>query len=645
MSRQTNSKVVELIDEDNLEDIVPNPRKSRKRPAEDDDEVVMILNVDQPFVLPRHAQRAIKSIMDNNQDFEDDLVTAAVKAYCKQNPNTYNIDEVAGGALGMLLDGFTPTQQQAPSSSGNGEAGVDDDFMEIIEENERNPVNEILCIFPDASADELEKLLERFHDNVEQVVSHMMEKGYEKTKKPSSPLKGAANKVDKDFTSAAWETSTQYRMDAIVELSNNFPFIAKASLEKAFKSERSHYYHTLKKLEDWTKVQPRMYFRGESFVSSLHFTKETIAKIKASLDEAENNIPVKLSLRMAAKNLPRPSRDMDEVLEAEVEYIRRKRAEENEQKDKKIAEELNYQLAEEEHALMECGCCYSEYPFEALVQCTEAHLFCKTCLQHYAEQTVFGNGQSVLKCMHSSGAEQCPGIFTETMLRQSLPEKVLSKYSEAQMRDVLKGAEIDDLVSCHNCDFQASMGEDAGKVLHCPMCNLDTCRECGEVAHIPLKCSEVEKKGDTHKRLTVEEAMTKARIRICPNPKCKQAFYKTEGCSKMTCSCGFLICYVCRADITKIGYAHFCQTAHCNHSTCGKCKLYTSTVEDDMQAMKEAGLKTLQELGEDGDGKEGEGVKIDLDKYLEKPVAGPAAGARAMPGMPGFPAGFPNMAV
>lgn len=75
----------------------------------------------------------------------------------------------------------------------------------------------------------------------------------------------------------------------------------------------------------------------------------------------------------------------------------------------------------------------------------------------------------------------------------------------------------------------------------------------------------------------------------------------------MTCSCGFLICYVCRADITKIGYAHFCQTAHCDHSRCGKCKLYTSTVEDDMQAMKEAGLRTLKELeGDEGEAKEGE---------------------------------------
>jgi len=39
---------------------------------------------------------------------------------------------------------------------------------------------------------------------------------------------------------------------------------------------------------------------------------------------------------------------------------------------------------------------------------------------------------------------------------------------------------------------------------------------------------------------------------------------------------GAIICYVCRADISKMGYQHFCQTAHCTHKSCNKCKLFTS---------------------------------------------------------------------
>ena len=58
--------------------------------------------------------------------------------------------------------------------------------------------------------------------------------------------------------------------------------------------------------------------------------------------------------------------------------------------DQQAAEALNEQIATEDGSLMECGCCYGEYAFEALVQCSEGHLFCKQCLQRYCEQTVFG---------------------------------------------------------------------------------------------------------------------------------------------------------------------------------------------------------------------------------------------------------------
>jgi hypothetical protein len=39
---------------------------------------------------------------------------------------------------------------------------------------------------------------------------------------------------------------------------------------------------------------------------------------------------------------------------------------------------------------MECGCCCTEHAASSMVQCTEGHLFCKTCLQKYTENVVFG---------------------------------------------------------------------------------------------------------------------------------------------------------------------------------------------------------------------------------------------------------------
>lgn len=137
-------------------------------------------------------------------------------------------------------------------------------------------------------------------------------------------------------------------------------------------------------------------------------------------------------------------------------------------------------------------------------------------------------------------------------------------------------------------------------IFHCPDadCGLETCRNCGEPAHIPLKCSEVEKAHETKGRLKVEEAITAAKIRTCPKPGCGKKFVKEDGCNKMTCpSCSTWSCYICRALIPRnVSYAHFCQTAHCQHQACKKCPLYSKVEEDDKRAMREAGLQAAEEV-------------------------------------------------
>jgi hypothetical protein len=108
-------------------------------------------------------------------------------------------------------------------------------------------------------------------------------------------------------------------------------------------------------------------------------------------------------------------------------------------------------------ALLECNCCFVDYPFEEMVSCRSAgHLFCKTCLQKHTEQRVFGLGNlGVVKngnnngsandnnhnnhngtlnndsskaleilCMHSSG---CTSGFHEWQLRKALSEKGTQK--------------------------------------------------------------------------------------------------------------------------------------------------------------------------------------------------------------------------
>jgi TRIAD3 protein (E3 ubiquitin-protein ligase RNF216) len=154
--------------------------------------------------------------------------------------------------------------------------------------------------------------------------------------------------------------------------------------------------------------------------------------------------------------------------------------------------------------------------------------------------------------------------------------------------------------SCPKCSIQAELPS-TQMIFKCPDvdCALETCRKCLEPAHIPLKCSEVERgKSETQGRLKVEEAITAAKIRTCPKLRCGTKFVKSDGCNRMTCpKCQTWSCYVCRALIPEhIDYKHFCQTPHCRHKNCKKCVLFSKVEEDDARAMSEAGLQAAEEV-------------------------------------------------
>ena len=93
------------------------------------------------------------------------------------------------------------------------------------------------------------------------------------------------------------------------------------------------------------------------------------------------------------------------------------------------------------------------------------------------------------------------------------------------------------MVSCPHCGWTAAL--EGGNIFRCLAreggCGKETCTLCAKPAHPGQLCSEVESCSATATRKAVEEAMTKARLRVCP-PPCNTPFYKVEGCNKMTCS-------------------------------------------------------------------------------------------------------------
>jgi hypothetical protein len=241
-----------------------------------------------------------------------------------------------------------------------------------------------------------------------------------------------------------------------------------------------------------------------------------------------------------------------------------------------------------------------------MTECHYPDLFCTDCMVSLVETAVFSNGTlgtnketkrpaHEILCCHESG---CQSGFRDDFLHKILPEKTWEQYCELQGKAVIELAGLGDtLGSCPKCGYHAFLPE-TEMIFTCPVqdCRFASCRKCGDVPHIPLRCEEAAEKRKQERnetgRLAVEEALSNAKIRICP--KCKKKSIKSEGCNKISCPCGMKFCYTCRAPLDKVGYAHFCSTPHCDHTSCQKCKLHSNFQEDDDLAMKEAGITALQ---------------------------------------------------
>ena len=127
-----------------------------------------------------------------------------------------------------------------------------------------------------------------------------------------------------------------------------------------------------------------------------------------------------------------------------------------------------------------------------------------------------------------------------------------------------------------------------------PSCSRKSCLKCQKAWHDPHICHEPL---IVSLRTTVEAARTSAIKRVCP--RCGTGFVKSSGCNKLTCVCGYSMCYICRKNIGKAGenteggegYRHFCEhfrplpRQQCQE--CDKCDLYRAEDEDMM--VKRAG--------------------------------------------------------
>ena len=238
-----------------------------------------------------------------------------------------------------------------------------------------------------------------------------------------------------------------------------------------------------------------------------------------------------------------------------------------------------------------CGCCYIEL-LDNMVQCAEGHLFCVDCLRGYAQEVVYGQARPPLWCM----TEDCDVTFPHSQIQRALSEDELVHYEQRlQTEAILMAGLLNQIIRCPHCDFPV-LPDAQLEIFRCPECRHKSCRHCRESwkIHEGLTCEQVEQNDETKVRLTYEERMTKATVRICP--KCQASFTKSEGCNLMKCRCGAVMCYICRKP--DIDYQHFCKHAHdpgMGCSKCNACYLWTNPKEDEQRAINELKQEAKEE--------------------------------------------------
>lgn len=186
-----------------------------------------------------------------------------------------------------------------------------------------------------------------------------------------------------------------------------------------------------------------------------------------------------------------------------------------------------------------------------------------------------------LPCMAIEG---CDEQFTESQVRRFLRPETMELWSRLRAQEDVSAANIEGLEHCPFCEnmmiFDESVSKTEPFACRNPACLKSSCRRCKQPWHKDLACDESQERTSLNGRQKAEEELSETLIRRCP--KCCVAILKDESaqsCNKMSCSkCKLLICYICRKDITKTGYAHFDDGAPQSSSKAtGKCPLYDDT--------------------------------------------------------------------
>ncbi|KAI1896141.1 hypothetical protein AGOR_G00091750, partial [Albula goreensis] len=467
-------------------------------------------------------------------------------------------------------------------------------------------VKGVMDLFPDVEEDFLTNWIRRHNAKDLNLICNFLlenpeypknEKGPVLNQQTSILLEANSTEVQEkenyfDFSKLGMADSRTF-IQAADLLMGDFKMLSSLDIKWALRSLKGHYAITRKALSDALKKwgEHSTESRGKKRKAMNQFSymdfkfEQGSTKLEKRMFFLENKRRYWRSY--AWKSLPAS-------LQSEVRFYEQKVKEMTEHEDFLLALQMNEEQYQKDGQLIECCCCYGEFAFEEMTQCTDGHLFCKECLVKYAQEAVFGAGRSELSCMDGN----CTCSFPTSELDKVLPENILRKYYERQAEEAVAATCADELVRCPFCNFPALLDKDIS-LFSCPnpRCRKETCRKCHVLwkDHMNKTCEQVMEEDEIRIRVAFEEKMTAARVRKCH--RCGTGLVKSEGCNRMSCRCGAFMCYLCRQPIN--GYDHFCQHARtpgadCRH--CKKCSLWSDPTQDDERIISELQKEAEAEL-------------------------------------------------
>ncbi|KAI9560010.1 hypothetical protein GHT06_014020 [Daphnia sinensis] len=251
-------------------------------------------------------------------------------------------------------------------------------------------------------------------------------------------------------------------------------------------------------------------------------------------------------------------------------------------------------IARANGTLLDCPiCCEDELVDLDLVYCSMGHGVCRNCVRRQSEELI-GLMKNHVPCLFP----ECTTEYTLRDLKEVLKKSIFCCLEKRRQAEEVSAAGIEGLESCPFCEYCEVPRED-DRLFTCknPECSKVSCRQCREPNHSPLRCEEFAMK----QRLShyVETKMTEALVRQCPT--CKKNFVKADGCNKMVCPCGAIMCYICRQQIKD--YNHFSNNPPQQPNAPvlptpqkAKCPLYSDTLKMHEEEVAKSAARARAEL-------------------------------------------------